>query len=321
MFLASSCVVFLALFALLTDVGGSSTADMLSPSYDEHEARLYLQYARASFCTKDHILEWNCGSMCEAAPIAAPGLVRFLGPGSRYGVQGLVAVMPGSGPCHCVVAFRGSAIATNWLADAETWQTAWPPPRAAQPGGASWCEGCRVHHGFSAAYEELQEEMITALKALKCRNAGIAGHSLGAGIAALAALELRAAHGFGVQPVFLFGAPRVGNSALALAFDSSAATQGVTPSSWRIVHYRDPLPRLPPARLDYRHVSREVYYSTERETEFKVCTAGLEDPLCSGSTPLWKCIDFDHLTYLNLTLSHARFGEDCVGETPAVLHV
>merc|ERR1712113_558943 len=86
------------------------------------------------------------------------------------------------------------------------------------------------------------------------------------------------------------------------------------PPAWRIVHYHDPVPRLgfktPP--FNYVHVPVLVYY-TEAQDSYRVCNHSGEDPTCTTATPLWKCFDLDHLTYLNRTFSHKKLPTQCVG--------
>lgn len=273
-------------------------------AYDEAEALRFLQYGRAAFCTPRHLEQWDCGDICDAVAVR-PGSVRVAGPSQRHKVQGFVAELPRGG---CLASIRGTVNFSNWVADVETWTEAWPP------GGAAWCPGCSVHHGFAAAYMELRTELLAAVAELRCAVVAVTGHSLGAAIAALAALELRAGLGLAVSPVYLFGAPRIGNCAFARAFESAAGAQGVAPAAWRVVHYRDPVARIPFRSMGFAHLAREVYYYTEDERAYQECSPRPEDPTCSSGTPLWMCINLDHVTYLNLTLRHTQLGPACTAD-------
>jgi triacylglycerol lipase len=106
----------------------------------------------------------------------------------------------------------------------------------------------RVHAGFLAALDD--RGLYAALAADFASVAGpvfLAGHSLGGGLAILAAARFVAE---GVVPaarlrVVAFGCPRPGDAAFAAAYPVRA---------WRVVHGRDLVPSLPPRRLGYRHV-------------------------------------------------------------------
>lgn len=208
------------------------------------------------------------------------------------------------------MAFRGSVELQNWFADAWVALRAW---------SASECEGCLVHSGISDAFRELLDDLEIALQELQCTQISIAGHSLGAAIGSMAAFWLRSKKTTPVNPVYLFGMPRVGNAAFSSKFEELARMQGASPSAWRIVHNLDPVPRLwphsGPISSPYVHFAREVYYAPGFEQKFRVCAAPPgEDPNCMFAEPLWRCIAHvaDHLMYMNLTFDSARMDSDCV---------
>lgn len=291
---------------------------MASVQYVEREAKLYLQYARAAFCSEEHIKRWDCGPICKAAPTRRGG-VRFLGPGKQWQVQGFVAALPQAGDHdsqRCVFAFRGSSSVANWVANAKVLLTEWPR------WPVEWCGDCMVHTGFADAYGELRQQFLDALKTLRCRQVSVAGHSLGGGVATLATLDVRSTLNLKVEPVYLFGSPRVGDIAFVKAFTAAAMAQGVEPDAWRVVHYHDPVPRLNLPTGEYKHVGREVYYYTRDESAYRVCEVcedGTDDPKGSAemSGPNGELVNLDHVTYLNLTLRKGaapEFGEPtCFG--------
>lgn len=283
--------------------GAAATA---AAAYKESAAIHYLFYSRASSCTPASLQEWRCGSVCRAAPIVSSSS-RVLGPSSRYEMQGYVAR---TGREECIVAFRGSSNVANYLADADLLWKSWPSWETKRP-----CMGCEVHKGFSDAYEDLREEMLSALHELRCQRTAVVGHSLGASLATLAAMELRVEFGIPVGPVYLFGAPRVGNRLFAEAFEAAAEGQGARPAAWRVIHSLDPVPRIPLAFMGYQHFSREVYY-TEASDAYRVCDArNGEDPKCSAEcpVPLIPAVP-DHLRYLNISLAYKDLPVECTGK-------
>jgi len=276
-------------------------------TYDEDAARTYVQYARAAFCDAAVIAAWDCGSICDGLPVVRES-VKYFGPGQSWQVQGYVAQLSND-PTQCVAAFRGSVNLANWLADAQLWLVQWP-----RDSVVDWCPGCEVHNGFAEAYEELQPQFRAAVVNLGCAKVHLAAHSLGASVATLATIDLRGSLNVDVPAPYLFGAPRVGNVAFAAAFETLAAE---IPSVWRPIHHYDPVPRACLRSLGFEHVGREVYYTTEDSSTFKVCSPYTsEDPTCADSVSLASCVAspylFDHLTYFNVSFKTADFPAGCV---------
>jgi Lipase (class 3) len=190
-----------------------------------------------------------------------------------------------------VVSFRGSDNLENWIEDLKSLELV----------AYSKCDGCEVGDGFLQSWEALSDSVLASVQSLGDTSTPvlITGHSLGAALAALAAIDIQAA-GYTLSGAsYTFGQPRVGNEAFASWFD-----QQIPAGSWyRLVHYADIVPHLPPEALDFYHVMTEVWYN-EAQTSYQVCTASGEDPSCSDSLLLPISID-DHLDYLNYMISRS----------------
>ncbi|KAF2440756.1 alpha/beta-hydrolase [Karstenula rhodostoma CBS 690.94] len=149
-------------------------------------------------------------------------------------------------PTHklIVVSFRGSASVQNWITNLEF---------GAVP--TSLCTGCTVHRGFWQSWLDSRPAVTAAVNQLSISNPTYkivtTGHSLGGAIATLAAADLRAA-GYQVA-LYTFGAPRVSNSKLA---NHITAQPG---GNYRVTHWNDPVPNIPPILFDFAHVSPEYY--------------------------------------------------------------
>ena len=129
------------------------------------------------------------------------------------------------------VAFRGTETLNpyDWLADFD----------ARQLDG--------VHEGFARAYADVHETLKPLVKG---RKVFFTGHSLGAALANVAALELYALCSC---ELVTFGAPRVFAAPVALAFDQ------LVPAHRRYVHGEDGVPELPPEHLhDYLHSAKLI---------------------------------------------------------------
>eukprot|EP00929_Paragymnodinium_shiwhaense_P062968 TRINITY_DN31480_c0_g1_i1.p1 TRINITY_DN31480_c0_g1~~TRINITY_DN31480_c0_g1_i1.p1 ORF type:complete len:340 (-),score=45.44 TRINITY_DN31480_c0_g1_i1:227-1246(-) len=289
-------------------------------TYNETEAVKYLQFSRAAFCQPDRLRNWDCGEMCDDVKIV-PDTLHYVGPGKRWGVVAIVARLPNAHrERRCVVAFRGSVTRQNWEADGYFSMSAWP---SAKSNVTAQCDGCRLHTGFTFAYEELREGILEALGKENCGDITVTGHSLGAAVASIHTYELRAgATGVNVTRVeaYTYGEPRMGNQAYVDAFQTAASRRGDTlPALWRIVHFCDPVPRLPPLGLpfsEYVHQPHEVWYVDEQSSSYRVADDAMgEDPLGADQYSLGWCAavgTFDHLTYLNKTVAHRHLPKECV---------
>jgi hypothetical protein len=83
----------------------------------------------------------------------------------------------------------------------------------------------------------------------------------------------------------------VGNPALAAYYASIFSTS----SSFRVTHYRDPVPHVPTKWMGYEHHGVEIWYN-EASSSYTTCQGG-EDPTCADSLLLYNPVD--HGTYLS----------------------
>lgn len=124
--------------------------------------------------------------------------------------------------------------------------------------------------------------MKAALAAYNGYKLVIVGHSLGAGVATVATAYLRR-DGYAGTDLYTYGSPRVGNAAFADFVTNQAG------SEFRVTHYNDATPNVPPLFLGYRHTDGEYWLSTGPEDrldygvkDVKVCR-GDANLSCSGS--------------------------------------
>ena len=83
----------------------------------------------------------------------------------------------------------------------------------------------------------------------------VTGHSLGGAIATIAAASLRKSGT--PADLYTYGAPRIAGPVL-----SDYITSQNLGGNYRVTHYDDPVPRLPPRSLGFVHVSPEYYIPT-----------------------------------------------------------
>lgn len=306
------------------------------PPYNETDAFLHLRYAMATFCDRGAIEEWTCGTACAEAPVVKDS-VQVFGPGAWSGVLGYVAKLPGPDDhVQCVVAFRGSVNAANWRADATMNLVSWPTSNSTlwTPNGVSWCRDCQVHEGFATAYDELSDQMLREMHALGCTSTKVVGHSLGAAVATVAAMDLRG-RGTQVDMLWTFGSPRVGDDAFVTSYVALADRQHVSPPSWRVVHFHDPVPTGPPSDY-FTHIPVLVYYNTREYTGeasgYTICPwfhQNMTDEGTCGnvqSSTGWTVVNqadgliqVDHTNYLGIPVGMKDLEDQCVA-TNRCLH-
>ena len=143
-----------------------------------------------------------------------------------------------------VLVFRGTRTAGEWLKDLAFRQVPYPY----LPAG-------RTHSGFTELYETVRDKIIQTIRLLPAwKQLLITGHSLGAALATLAALDLAAHAGFFNLAMVNFGSPRVGDDQFATAYDR------MVPRSYRITNFFDPVPYVPPERAKLPFTQEEVVY-------------------------------------------------------------
>lgn len=134
-----------------------------------------------------------------------------------------------------------------------------------------------VHYGIYTSYKALEslnlsEKMNAVITKHRRANILVTGHSLGAALGAIAALDLKVSPKYetsrrmmGKVNVYTFGSPKWCNENLAKYFDS------VIDSSFRVVNKNDVIPSNPPGWLGYHHVSMEIRYTSTDPLTYTVC--------------------------------------------------
>ncbi|KAJ6440028.1 lipase [Purpureocillium lavendulum] len=237
--------------------------------------KFYVQHAAAAYCNVDK----------------KPG---DLISGSWTGIAGYVAL--DHARREIVLSLRGSNNLRNFITDVLfAWQD------------CDFVRECKVHTGFAKAWEEIADAATRGVNAARSSHRDykvvITGHSLGGAVATLAGAYLRR-QGLAAD-VYTFGSPRVGNDHFANWMTSQPGNQ------WRVTHRDDPVPRLPPIFIGYRHISPEYWLAGGRMDQndyrigdVKFCD-GIANTGCNGGTFGLNIIS--HLHYLGETAGCAPF--------------
>ncbi len=196
-----------------------------------------------------------CASTC-AYDITAAGTftavsphypaVRWKGVPTPYfaGPDNINAFLIGTNQADGIVlAFRGTLPPTNLNIPPQIrdWLQDFLAEPVAEPG--SLPTAMKVHRGFWNAVDSLWPQLLRALQDLLASDPHpslyITGHSKGGAMAAIAAARLFFQENIRAAGVYLYGAPRAGNSAFVAGFPSAVPVV-------RFEHYLDLVPLLPP---------------------------------------------------------------------------
>lgn len=205
--------------------------------------------------------------------------------------QGFVGILPAEEAIY--VAFRGSSSYINDIEDIMAWKvdyTSFPE-----------CE-CKVDKGFYYAEQSVTSKVVRAVQENLARyptyKVTVTGISFGAAVAQLISMDLQK---YNIPCTLInFGQPRTGDETYSNFVKSQT---GLT--SWRVVHYQDPVPHLPTVTgMEYYHVCTEVYEDVDGTV--RICDDTCEDPTC-GAQWQWPvdCNPDDHMTYLGVYMSCA----------------
>ena len=149
-----------------------------------------------------------------------------------------------------VLAFRGTDDFPDAIADIRYNQATYPYDANA---GMS-------HVGFTTVYDSTRTAVQAAVAALPAGiTLYITGHSLGGGVATLAALDIAANTSFTSPIIYTIASPRVGDPDFATRFDSGLVTAQTR--SWRVVNMYDLVPLLPPKDI-FDLLDVKTYYYT-----------------------------------------------------------
>jgi hypothetical protein len=244
--------------------------------YDMNNGMISVSLCAAAYCNPDQYLTHNF----DKGVIA--GFVPTYHIDGDHDTQGFIGYL--NSTKQIFVSFRGSESISNWITNIEELKTDYP-----------YCSGCEVHKGFYKAQKGVKDAITNNVLALHEQfpdySIWVTGHSLGAALATLTAVDLQQA-GMKVN-MQNFGSPRVGNTNFANWIDSNLT------SHMRNTHHKDIVPHMP-MHERFTHIDGEWY--EDPVLSLKECF-GNEDKDCSYQ---WHITSIDdHLLYLGMTL-----GED-----------
>lgn len=250
--------------------------------YDYNLGNITLMHSENSYCDVSTIMtRQNKGVLTGFVPT-----YQFTG---GYDQVGYVGYTPSQ--TNIYVVFRGSSDLENWLADINIEKIDYP-----------YCDKCEVHKGFYKAETEVFPKIYNAVSELRKQfpayNVVFTGHSLGAALTTLAAMDYLQNDPTATVILYNYGSPRVGNDQFAEWFSSNMKMRA------RVTHHKDIVVHSP-THERFTHISGE-YYEPDDEPFVQTCV-GYEDPNCSYQ---WHITSVsDHLLYMGVVLGQDGCGE------------
>ena len=166
-----------------------------------------------------------------------------------------------------------------------------------------------VHEGFLLSYQSVSDCVVDQVKEQVAKYPNyticVTGHSLGAAIAVLLAMELKEVYTTQGKVRFItYEAPRIGNAKFArlVNYHFPNARDKI-----RVTNGRDIVIHLPPYIMGYQHAGWEIYLPPGSGPSFTAysCNGTFEDVGCSAGFLAWSVSDHLYYPWGN------EFGSDC----------
>jgi len=277
--------------ALLFVIFALGISSSRAVAWNQQKAKIFQSLAWSSYCPFSTIKQWSCFWCTKSgAPKLSNVQTAYSASWDNLAYAGIARQTN-----TIYVVFRGTALKSykdiledSFLVKRTFWKD--------RPD-------VKLHSGFANGYASVKSKVVGIVKNLKracpsCRLV-LVGHSLGGGMATIAAVDLRRA-GFQISLLVTLGSPRVGNSRFAAYFQKL----GLPHVRW--VNKHDIVPQLPPPQLGFHHVTQE--YWSQDGTSFRACSAtDGENRGCSVGLHVWNGYSVsDHLKYFNVDISAGR---------------
>ncbi|KAL0080618.1 lipase [Phycomyces blakesleeanus] len=261
------------------------SVDGESASEAEIENLTYYTYLVANAYCRNVVLnsDWNCPH-CKGYVDDVSLIYTFKS--EEYDMRGYILRDDNNKVINIV--YRGSNSLKNFISDFQTDKIDYPPVR-----------GTQVHRGFYNSYLDVADLVVpVAQQEIELHpdySFVVTGHSLGAAVAILSALDLYqkdTRFGPDNMRIYTFGGPRVGDPAFAYY------TIGTNIPLTRTVHRLDVVPHVPPQNMGFLHAGPE-YWIQHDSGRVKVCNTQTEIGECSNSIVPYTTGD-DHIKYFNI---------------------
>lgn len=150
------------------------------------------------------------------------------------------------------LSFAGTNEIKDVLVDIDFWQKTIPYDNTQTK--------IRVHKGFYKSYLSVRIRILSYLIENKVKSLYVTGHSYGAALAILAAVDIQYnLPNIEIKKVVTFGSPRVGNKEFISSFNKRV------PQTFRVENGNDLITRLPPFFMGYGHIGNTVHIGKDKK--------------------------------------------------------
>lgn len=153
---------------------------------------------------------------------------------------------------HLNITFRGTDTKFDWKTDLTFWKKCIPYD--------NYSSKIRVHTGFINAYRHPHVRDVVHLHVTEdIHHITVSGHSFGAALAVLCAVDLEFNFPQKDIEVYLFGCPRVGNRAFKKSYNKRVY------KTLRVENGNDVITKVPFAFMGFRHVGAKIHIGNVRQ--------------------------------------------------------
>jgi hypothetical protein len=248
---------------------------------NEEEARGFVKFAGAAYCTQESVLNWSCGN-CHGYAVGSEESVYFSD--EETNTAGYLTI---NKPRKLIVlGYRGTRDITNWLYNIDTSFTEANLP--------SPYNEAQYHTGFDimtkALLNDSRDALSNALKKYYNYKVVFTGHSLGGALAAMTAYKLAQEGLISWEKINLltYGQPRLGNPDFAAYLNSKPWT------TTRVTSYGDLVAISPGRTAGYMHHQYCMHINKNGQTvqcsiyeEDKKCIADHKIPFREAHFTYW----------------------------------
>jgi len=271
---------------------------VFSKEYDEILARKYLNYSGLAYCVEkyaDTLTNWQCVT-CREQP-EYPTRIKTLR-NNETNINAFLSVVQN----ELILSYSGtnSESMTNWIEDITMTKII----------VNDLCDDCSVHKGFYGAYQSIRSDVIDAITGALERypktitHFSITGHSLGGALATLTASDILYNNLFSEYPMkyqmYVYGSPRAGGYNFMSFYDELLRSNEI--DHYRVVHYKDPVPHLPPMTMDFYGVGYEVFYEGTFESGYEICKESVDAE--RGKRILYESELCSNKYYMNMNVAN-----------------
>jgi hypothetical protein len=246
----------------------------------EAEARGFIKYAGAAYCSQDQLVNWSCAN-CNGYAAGGSEITYFSDADTNS--AGYLAI--NKNQKLIILGYRGTDDITNWILNIQI--------KFANAGLPAPNQNANVHTGFNKITNALlpasESRLVAALAKYPDYKVVLTGHSLGGAIATLTGYRLaeKGTIPYNKINIITYGQPRVGDPQFASYLNSKPWT------ATRVTAYADLVAISPGIGMGYGHNQYNMHINKSGQTV--KCSIYQEDNNCI-SDHWFPSIDA-HFTY------------------------